>query len=892
MSFIDLTEGLPSFLTCSGGNISIETKQVKQGSASLRWDFKPGGILRFNQKIGYCTSEAADSLAYAFGIYIFGTGSEGTLRFSFTREGRETAWFNVLLGFSGWRSVNVCFDRDMEGIPCDDMEGFFITASAAGAVLLSEIVTANPVDSRLVVKSYQTSFIKSDKVCAKKDWTINLRYAAKKCCPADIKKIEEKTEQYLQECFLNQSEDFTKLAAEYSEFGICGSDFGLCGKRVEFFQQRFIVKNTPWQTESYLSLRKATDLLLALAVHYRQTKNEEALRYYKTLLEYISLQGFAEGSSLGTLVVLEYALRPFYTSLMLMHEELSDSRLLSESVKASAWFLQLHTIGIAEEIPAYKPTSDTFFNTLRGMLFIILTMEKDEEKSAYLYALSDWLNSALCVTPGLESLYKEDGCIFHHCGHYIAYGAGGLQGLMPVLYALEGTAYDVNENSKTTMKNVLQALSFQCNGLSVPVVLSGRHPNKGLTVSKEIFDYMPYNFQTKASGNMAFPMACASVHKRKGFTAVAKGFSKYLWGSEIYLDANHYGRYLSYGTVELINEISGFSPDGYDWNRLPGATTIHLPFSLLRADIKKLDDKSGYEEMLLSDQSFAGGISHGENGMFSMILTEHPKYNGTHKAYKTVIFYESFILMLGSEIANESEFATETTLYQNSIDKIRHEALLNGKPFSGSHVVSEDDVLTDGFGNCYYIKAGAELYMTRKEQVLPSANDDHETRGCFETAVLKHGISPQNASYEYGIAIGGSIRPDYKVLRQDSSIHAVRVENLLFLAIFQPGSYLGIRVSEPVLMVLENSSEHYKISLLNPDLGLYKEDSSQFDEKGLRKEVSIYSREWTGTAVSGKRTEIYFQEADLKLTLTLKGGEAYRVELPSGNPIFKQEDLL
>lgn len=891
MSIIDVQDKLPSFITCESGALSVETEQVKQGTAALRWDFKAGGVLRVNQTIEYDTNAKGDSLTYAFGLYIFGTGTNGTLRFSFTKNDREVAWFTLALGFSGWRSITVCYDRDMEGTPCDGMDGFSVTASDDGTVLLSEIVTANRVDSRLVIKNYQTPFIKNDRVCAQRGWKIRRCYAHKICLPQESQRMEEKLERYLQACFLTKQEDFSKLEEEYRAFHIHPSAFGLCGNRVEYFQQRSIVKHTPWEQESYISLRKATDLLLALAVCYRQTKNEKALYDYKTLLEYISVQGFAEGSSLGTLVVLEYALRPFYTSMMLLRRELAGSELLEKSVKASAWFLQLHTIGIAEEIPPYKPTSDTFFNTLRGMLFVILMMENEEEKSAHLYALRDWLDTALQYSSGLTCLYKEDGSIFHHCGHYIAYGAGGLQGLMPVLYTLEGTAYDVSEQAKATIKKVLQALAFQCNGLSVPVVLSGRHPNKGLTISREIFDYCPYELDLKNSGNMNFPMACTMVHKREGFMAVAKGFSKYLWGSEIYLDANHYGRYLSYGTVELFNETNGFAPDGYDWNRLPAATTIHLPFALLRADVKKLDEQSGYEEMLFSDQSFAGGISHGENGMFSMILSEHPKYNGTHKAYKTVIFYENFILMLGSNISNRSEFETETTLYQNSVDKLKAKALLNGKPFSGHHIVEDDDVLTDGFGNCYYIKAGAELYMSSGEQTSPSANDDSETQGSFEVAVLKHGISPHNAFYEYGIAVNGGTKPRYKILRQDSCIHAVRMGNRLFLAVFQPGRYFGISVTEPVLMVLENDDEHCVISVSNPDLGLYKQDASQFDENGLRKEVSIYSREWLHNAVACKKTELCFHAAKLRLSLDLKGGEAYRVELPPQDLIFEQEDL-
>ena len=56
---------------------------------------------------------------------------------------------------------------------------------------------------------------------------------------------------------------------------------------------------------------------------------------------------------------------------------------------------------------------------------------------------------------------------------------------------------------------------------------------------------------------------------------------------------NRYGRYQSYGSVQIMgkgNPVSrtgsGFVQDGWDWNRLPGTTTIHLPFELLDSPLK------------------------------------------------------------------------------------------------------------------------------------------------------------------------------------------------------------------------------------------------------------------------------------------------------------------
>lgn len=64
-----------------------------------------------------------------------------------------------------------------------------------------------------------------------------------------------------------------------------------------------------------------------------------------------------------------------------------------------------------------------------------------------------------------------------------------------------------------------------------------------------------------------------------------KGYTTDVWGSEIYRKDNRYGRYQSYGSVQIMGYpsrlASGYDENGWDWNRLPGTTTIHLPFELL-----------------------------------------------------------------------------------------------------------------------------------------------------------------------------------------------------------------------------------------------------------------------------------------------------------------------
>ena len=76
--------------------------------------------------------------------------------------------------------------------------------------------------------------------------------------------------------------------------------------------------------------------------------------------------------------------------------------------------------------------------------------------------------------------------------------------------------------------------------------------------------------------------------------AVVRGHSRYLWAAEHYLPANFYGRYLAHGSMQILTgkpgemvtfTTSGWQENGFDWNRIPGVTSIHLPFEQLRAKV-------------------------------------------------------------------------------------------------------------------------------------------------------------------------------------------------------------------------------------------------------------------------------------------------------------------
>lgn len=176
-------------------------------------------------------------------------------------------------------------------------------------------------------------------------------------------------------------------------------------------------------------------------------------------------------------------------------------------------------------------------------------------------------------------------------------------------------------------------------------------------------------------GNLALGYGCVSVQRRGNWAAIVRGHSRYFWAAEHYLGANLYGRYLAHGSMQLLTAApgvtvtpatSGWQEEGFDWNRIPGVTSIHLPFDDLQAKIYNVDTYSGMEEMLYSDEAFAGGLSQLQyEWKFWNELHEHDKYNGSHRARKSFHFFDGTIVCLGSDIENtNSEYPTETTIFQ------------------------------------------------------------------------------------------------------------------------------------------------------------------------------------------------------------------------------------
>ena len=662
---------------------------------------------------------------------------------------------------------------------------------------------------------------------------------------------------------------------------------------------------------------------------------EEMKRMFLVMYDHITDQGVIYGSCWGNIHHYGYSVRGLYLAYFLMKDALREAGKLQEAERTLRWYAITNEVYPKPELNGID--MDTFNTQTTGRIASILMMEDTPEKLQYLKSFSRWIDYGCRPALGLGGSFKVDGGAFHHRNNYPAYAVGGLDGATNMIYLLNQTDFAVSKLAHETVKKVLLAMRFYCNKLNFPLSMSGRHPDgKGQLIpmhyammalagtpdgkgeiDKEMAgaylrlvsdipagddgpEYMPkvsnaqeqkmmklllgkgFSPEPEPLGNISLGYGCVSVQRRGNWSAVARGHSRYLWAAEHYLGANLYGRYLAHGSLQVFTAdsgktvtpaTSGWQQEGFDWNRIPGATSIHLPLDLLQAKVMNVDTFSGMEEMLYSDEAFAGGLSQQNmNGNFGMKLHEHDKYNGSHRARKSYHFIDGIIVCLGSDIENtNTEFPTETTVFQLAVaDKAGYDY------WKGCGVDTNRKVWMDHLGTGYYVPVVAQ-FEKNFPQYSRMQNTGKETKGDWVSLVVNHGKSPKDGSYEYAVLpqVNSTLmeefekKPTYKVLQKDRNAHIVESasEQIVSYVLFEtpktalPGELLQRTDTSCLVMIHKESADKIKLTVAQPDLALYRGVSDEaFDKDGKRIERSIYSRPWIDN-----------DSGEIPVTVTLKG---------------------
>lgn len=880
---------------------------------------RDGAYLSVRQPIAYehYKTVNTDNSVYTFVFWMYlEEPLTDSVRFEFRKQGKVCCWFNYGTHFTGWRGAWLAFRRDMQGTPEEGMDELRIYApkgSRKGQLYLDHVILSSLQDVRHHTADFQAPYINPR---SESHWLVLLRSwrqdfpdrsgqaelplpnAVIKAQQRDISRIHRRMEKELTSSRLKDTIHIDSLRARYRIYHLENTP-GLPVFFERYGETYTHYDNTTTYTQKIgdMGLSRANQLLYDLALAYRRqigTDSIEIAHMFLSLTRHMLDQGFQAGSAMGTLHHLGYSMRYFYPAMYLMRDVLRDAGMLHDVQQAMEWFSGAGEVKVLPRKPGMD--IDAFNTSLEGRLLSILMIDDSSEQVRYLNAFSRWVDNGFRYSDGLSGCFKPDGTIFHHCNHYPAYAVGGLTGAVKATWLLHGTEWAISRESHEILKQSLLSMRIYCNLTTWPLSLSGRHPDgKGHLIPRHYkqlaqcgspdgkhkidpdlqaaylrliqkgdtaTDLVPVYREKAPEGAWSFPYSCLQVQRRGEWMVAIKGHSRYIWNTETYERCNLYGRYLNYGNIQIMgsgdhvsNFASGFRQEGWDWNRWPGTTTLILPIDSLLCRVQNLDVNSGFEEMLLSDESFCNGLSLCGNGIWGMKLHSHDKYDGTLRARKSVFCFDNRIICLGTNIECQADAPVETTLFQVVSNRTHpnppYKSTPKIKDFSGTPQGKERGpilALIDGYGNYYYTADSLRLF----EGVQHSRHEETmaPTEGYFRTASIVHGIRPHNASYEYAIRVQPTdedISADlsYEVLRADSAAHIVRDKQtgMTGYVLFEPNAALGN--SAPCLVMTCPTDSGLIVSVADPDLHLYEGPSDEtYDADGKRVERIIYSYPW------------------------------------------------
>jgi chondroitin-sulfate-ABC endolyase/exolyase len=933
-------ESVPVGWQAKESKLSMSHEHFKTGKESVLWNWeKQNATLQITDS---AFQSIASNPRSTFVIWIYNEKPvEDKLFFEFEKDGVKASHFTFNLNFKGWRTAWVMYHRDMEGKPVAGMNQLTIRTPASvkkGSLYFDQVLYNTSINPRSSMRDEQVPFVNihADEA-ANAHWTAlywfshNPHYVPlpKEVTTQDKDDLNKILQRYKN--LMRADAKFKKIKSddlekEFSSWNIKRNNQSISGRPVysvndvELFPD-LADKSLKIDFKKY-TIASYSELMLKVAGVYSISKNdrekERLAGIFIDLLDHLEDQGWSAGSGMGALHHLGYNFRDYYLACLLMKPVLKQHHVLHRTWKSMYWFSGL---GRTQVDPGKISDSNIdVFNTLLGsMLCTVLIMDDSPRKMQQIQEFSNWLSQSIMPTYSIDGTFKPDGSVVHHGNLYPAYGVGGFQGIAPIVYSLSKTSFRVKPKAQQELKKVLLVMHYYTNPIKWPISVSGRHPTGTWKIPDETYAYMALAGTPDGEKNIDKEMAAIyrkivtnekdkwvrefkglgiqpapyphghwnvnygllDIHRRSDWLLTVRGHNRYFTTHESYPGANMYGRYLTYGHLEVIfpqtttEDGSGFKDKGWDWNNIPGTTTLHVPLNKLRANILNVDDYSGVEEMLLSDEIFAGGTHFNQwQGMFAMKLHGHDKYDmGSFRANKSWFMFDSLVVCLGSNITNTiKDYSTQTTLFQNSLDKKNTTFYMNDTKDSSFPCMQnwnspQNLSIIDNRGIGYYLPQQKDIVFTKKEQKSRDQKDLGDTYGDMAMLLINHGEAPQNESYEYAMMIETNLAamnqfatamqspaPVYKVLQKDSVAHTVYygpkqiIASALFKSNVKSNDSLVISNNRSCLLMYQKNKDTLSMSVTDPDLAFYTgPDDSPLTPDGKRKEVSIYSRSWYKT---------------------------------------------
>ena len=863
-----------TFKTSGKGGLQLSNLYYKEGEKSLEWNFQPGSTL--DVETSPVTLTPRNERQYGITLWIYNEKpQQDSIRFEFlNKSGGVSYQFSYLLKSAGWRACWISFGY-MQGEKKDrTITGYRLVApQRKGRIFLDRLTFP---EKKMNLRTTPDQQLPSNNGLENRDlwhWCLVWKWEQQAYerplsskLTTQSKKELKTIEQRLTEFVDVKRAPKGQVEAAYQTFEKANIRRSATG--TGFTGAPIVAPDEQDKKKGEMSWNDIETMLSGFALDVFYNGNKTSEKNYFTAFDYAIDQGFAFGSGMGTNHHYGYQVRKIYTTAWLIRD------LIYKHPRREAYLSTLRFWAALQETrqpctPGRDELLDSW-HTLLTAKFISAMMfpnEQEREKEQALRGLSRWLSSSLKYTPGTIGGIKVDGTTFHHGGFYPAYTTGVLATVGQYIAFTSGTDYELTEEARRNLKSAFIAMRNYCNRYEWGIGISGRHPFGGKMEDEDIESFARLALSGDLSGKgdsfdrelaadylrltrnadtpnaryfkeqgilpaqapqgfFVYNYGSAGIFRRADWMVTLKGYTTDVWGAEIYVKDNRFGRYQSYGSVQIMGKgnpisraASGFVQEGWDWNRLPGTTTIHLPFELLDSPLKA-------STMERSRENFSGSSSlGGQNGMFAMKLAESDLDNFTPDfvARKSVFCFDNRMICLGSGITNSnSQYPTETTLFQTKYNQ--------KQPEYGT----DNYWLQDGYDNYYHVVTG-DVHSQVAEQESLHEKTRAKTKGTFSSAWINHGKAPKGDGYEYVVLIQpvtGQLEefkknPGYQVLNRDQTAHAVFDKSTGITACAAFDTYLPandellLKVpAETMVMHQKQPDNRIRMSICDPNLNI------------------------------------------------------------------------
>lgn len=618
-----------------------------------------------------------------------------------------------------------------------------------------------------------------------------------------------------------------------------------------------------------------------------------------------------------------------------------------ELAKIAQWIMMNGHIYRANYIKSQN--SDIIYNFIQFYTAIATQIQDKAVAVRDVKAMKRYLERGVEITPGGYDLLKPDGTGFHHSTHYPNY-MYAYQGWIGVLKNLSGTTFRISQEGYEGFKKAAMAMCMlSTRGATNHIAnsLNGRNPfasgNKlqlgktnmadlsavggdvyGKQSDEELDAFNAYLFEigsasTQYDGYYAFNWSPTGVYRYGSWVATMRAPTAKFWGSEIYDKRNRFGRYQAHGTLEILyndkTSPAGYLPSrdqgGWDWNVVPGGTTVHYTNWTEMTPNKNLTQRF---DQYAKTKNFAGALPFEGNGIFASDFDQMDTWSGqcfspTGLAFKKSVFaFEGKLISLGSNVTSTATPAntgvTATNLFQSYAPAAGPN--VNGTVISQSAATTDYDAgkwLITPEGTGYYVPQGNDkisVFFGEQRGPKDDGSDlSSPAKAIAAKAYINHGVKPTDKKYHFIVVpdasasdmqaiagkvgeVGGEL---YMINSQDEMLHSLTYKplNITAYAFFEAKAGLAFgRVlaagSEMLLTEKMVSDKHLSFGVCNPDLHPESDGGDGWYATPTHTSITVKGV-WYLASKTDENVIVANDGTNTTVTLTLKDGAPVYFEL-------------